>query len=189
MQRLAQLYRPVPGRGSPGARGEQSVRALGWTQAMRAYLLRLAKRPLCLVFSHSHSPSSNSKSPNERPPLTVNFGPTHRYFSIGISTTSSQCIFIRTKDSGRVSGTVRNVYDVVQGQDLPEEKIRDTSSQLVGGAWVRFPSPLPRAGDRDAVESDPWIRAPQRGCPKPKRHGWGAMQGWTGPGCCPMTTQ
>ena len=88
----------------------------------------------------------------------MNFGPTHRYFSIGISTTCSQCIFIRTQDSGRVSGTVRNVYDVVQGQDLPEEKIRDTSSQLVGGAWVRFTSPLPRADDRDAVESDPWIR-------------------------------
>ncbi len=54
LHRLAQLYRPVPGRGSPGTRGGQLVRGLGWTQAMRAYRLRLTMRLLRLVFSHFH---------------------------------------------------------------------------------------------------------------------------------------
>ena len=61
--------------------------------------------------------------------------------------------------SGRASGAICQVYDVAQGQDLPEEKIWDKSlksSQLVAGAWVRFTSPLPRADD--AFGSDPWIR-------------------------------
>ena len=113
------------------------------------------------------------------PPLPMSFGPTPLDFSVGISTTCSQCTFIRTQDSGRASGTIRNVYDVVHGQHLPDKKIRDTSSQLVVGAWVRFTSPLPRADD--AFDSDPWIRRHSTDAPKPKRHGWGAMQRWTGP--------
>jgi hypothetical protein len=103
------------------------------------------------------------------PPLPMSFGPTPLDFSVGISTTCSQCIFIRTQDSGRASGTIRNVYDVVHGQHLPDKKIRDTSSQLVVGAWVRFTSPLPRADD--AFDSDPWIRRHSTDAPKPKRHG------------------
>jgi hypothetical protein len=80
LHRLAQLYRPAPGRGSPGARGDLPFRALGWTQAMRAYRLRLTMRLLRLVFSH---PTSNSKSPNERPLLPVSFAPTPKTFRSG----------------------------------------------------------------------------------------------------------
>jgi hypothetical protein len=67
----------------------------------------------------------------------------------------------------------------VQGHDIPEVNIRDMSSRLVVGAWAQFTSPLPQADD--AVESDPWIRRHSADAQKPKRHGWGAMQGWTGP--------